>query len=78
MTLGAKVCTPDTMDVENDLTREPSKRIRYAKRAKLAARIVTRHLGLRFDNTALSGLPRAFRDLAAKLGDSGDESPAEW
>ena len=63
---------------ENDPTRDPAKRVRDEQQAKLVARIVTRHLGLKFEDSVLSGLPRAFRDLAAKLADSEDETPAEW
>ncbi len=64
--------------VENDPTRDPAKKIRDEKQANLVARIATRHLGLKFEDTVLSGLPGAFRDLAAKLKDSGHETPAEW
>ena len=64
--------------VENDPTRGPAKRARDGQQGNLVAWLVTRLLGLGFDDAALSGLPRAFRDLAAKLADSGDESPVEW
>ena len=64
--------------VENDPTRDPAKRVRDEQQAKLVARIVTRHLGLKFEDSVLSGLPRAFRDLAPKLADSEDIIPAEW
>ncbi len=64
--------------VENDPTRDPAKRARDEQQAKLVARIVTRHLGLKFEDSVLSGLPGAFRDLAAKLTGSGSETPAEW
>ena len=64
--------------VENDPTRDPAERVRDEQQANLVARIVTRHLGLKFDDSVLSGLPRAFRDLAAKLTGSGSETPAEW
>ncbi|MYH56700.1 MAG: hypothetical protein F4145_01495 [Boseongicola sp. SB0675_bin_26] len=64
--------------VENDPTRDPAKRVRDEQQAELVARIATGHLGLRFDDVVLSGLPRAFRDLATKLTENGDETPAEW
>ena len=64
--------------VENDPTRDPAKRVRDEHQANLVAWIVTRHLGLKFEDSVLSGLPRAFRDLAAKLADSEFETPAEW
>ena len=64
--------------VENDPTRDPARLVRYDQQANSGARIVTRHLGLKFDDAARSDLPRAFRELAAKLADSGNESPAEW
>lgn len=64
--------------LENDPTRDPAKRVRNEQQANLVARIVTQHLGLKFDDSVLSGLPRAFRDLAAKLTDSGGEAPVEW
>ena len=59
--------------VENDSTRDPLKRIRDAEQARIAAMIVTRHLGLSFDDPALSGLPGSFRDLS----DRWTEVPSE-
>ena len=64
--------------VENDSTCDPAKRVRDEQQANLVARIVILHLGLKFEDSVLSGLPGALRDLAAKLADSGDETPAEW
>ena len=43
--------------VENDSTCDPAKRTRDEKQARLAAFIATRHLGLRFDDPALSDMP---------------------
>jgi len=64
--------------VENDPRRDPAKRIRDEQQAKLVARIATRHLGLRFEGTAPSGLPDRFRELADRLDADGDDPPAEW
>lgn len=53
--------------VENDPTRDPAKRSRDEKQAKLVARAAIRHLGMKFDDAVLSGLPRSFRDLPARF-----------
>ena len=59
--------------VENDSTRDPLKRTRDAEQARIAAMIVTRHLGVSFGDPALSGLPGSFRDLP----DRWTEAPSE-
>ena len=59
--------------VENGPTRDPPKRTRDAEQARIAAMIVTRHLGLSFDDPALSGLPRSFRDLSDRWTDVPSE-----
>lgn len=64
--------------VENDPTRDPAKRIRDEQQALVVARIATRHLGLLFDDTALSGLPKSFRALADRLEVGGEDTAAEW
>lgn len=64
--------------VENDPTRDPAKRTRDEKQAKLVARIATHHLGMKFDDTVLSGLPRSFRDLADKLTASDEDTSVDW
>lgn len=55
--------------VENDSTRDPLRRIRDAEQARIVAVIVTRHLGLSFDDPALSGLPGSFRELSDRWTD---------
>ncbi len=65
--------------VENDSTRDPLKRVRDAEQARLAAAIATGHLGLSFDDPALSGLPGSFRDLSVRWTDvPPEEEPADW
>jgi hypothetical protein len=64
--------------VENDPTRDPAKRIRDEQQAKLVAMIAIRHLGLKFDDTALSGLPKSFRDLSDRWDGVADGGAAEW
>ena len=59
--------------VENDSTRDPLKRTRDAEQARIAAMIVTRHLGLSFDDPALSALPGSFRDLSDRWTDVPSE-----
>ena len=59
--------------VENDSTRDPLKRTRDAEQARITATIVTQHLGLSFDDTALSGLPGSFRDLSDRWTDVPSE-----
>lgn len=62
--------------VENDPTGDPAKRIRDERQARLAALIATRHLGLRFDDPALSAMPRSFLDLTERWKNEADaESP---
>jgi hypothetical protein len=62
----------------NDPTRDPATRRRDEDQAHLVARIAVRHLGLSFDNGALSALPLSFRTLAAEL-DLGDaEIASDW
>ena len=63
---------------ENDPTRDPAKRIRDEKQARLAAFIATRHLGLRFDDPALSAMPRSFRDLTERWKDEEDTESSKW
>ena len=64
--------------VENDLTRDPAKRFRDEQQARLVAQIASKYLGLDFDDSALSGLPKSFRDLSTKLlGVVKDETP-KW
>ncbi len=59
--------------VENDATRDPLKRTRDVEQARIAAMIVTRHLGLSFDDPALSGLPGSFRELSDRWTDVPSE-----
>lgn len=62
----------------NDPTRDPAKRRRDEEQAHLVARIAVRHLGLSFDDGALSALPLSFRTLATEL-DLGDaEIVSDW
>ena len=44
----------------------------------LVAMIVTRHLGLSFDDPALSGLPASFRDLSDRWNDVPSEDLTDW
>lgn len=64
--------------VENDVTRDPSKRTRDKQQAQLVATIATKHLGLSFNDTALSGLPAAFRRLSNRFDLTNDDSAPEW
>lgn len=64
--------------VENDLTRDPAKRVRDKAQAKIVATIAIQHLGLRFDDPALSALPKSFRDLSERWRDSSEEQFHEW
>ncbi|MCI5078235.1 nucleotidyltransferase domain-containing protein [Oricola sp.] len=64
--------------VENDWSRDPAKRTRDWQQAQLVALMATRHLGLSFDDDALSGLPKSFRDLAQGFDDSAGSGTAEW
>lgn len=64
--------------VENDVTRDPAKRYRDEQQARIVAEIATKYLRLRFDDSALSGLPKSFRDLADKLTEDGDTQSHEW
>ena len=64
--------------VENDSTRDPLKRTRDAEQARTAATIITQHLGLSFDDPALSGLPASFRDLSDRWTDVPSEDLTEW
>ncbi|WP_373237416.1 nucleotidyltransferase family protein [Cohaesibacter celericrescens] len=52
---------------ENDPSRDPARRFRDGQQARLVAQIATKHLGLSFDDTVLSGLPMSFRRLSEKL-----------
>ena len=63
--------------VDHDSSRDPAKRARDDRQAKLVATIATRYLGLRFDDPDLSGLPRAVRDLAARF-DTVGEADTTW
>ncbi|ABA81598.1 hypothetical protein GQF56_21365 [Rhodobacter sphaeroides] len=53
--------------LENDPTRDPAKRRRDGEQARLVAKLAVRHLGLSFNDSALSALPRSFLDLADRL-----------
>ena len=65
--------------VENDSTRDPLRRTRDAEQARTAAMIVTRHLGLSFDDPALSGLPGSFRDLSDRwTGVPSEDLTERW
>lgn len=64
--------------VENDRTRDPAKRVRDEKQAKIVAAIATRHLGLSFDDPALSGLPKSFRDLSDRWADVLQSDSQDW
>lgn len=64
--------------IENDPTRDPAKRTRDEAQARLVATIATNHLGLSFDDPALSALPRSFRDLADRWSQPPEESSADW
>lgn len=64
--------------VENDTSRDPAKRSRDVQQAQLVATIATKHLGLSFDDPALSGLPKSFRDLADRFTTQDDVGPMEW
>jgi hypothetical protein len=64
--------------VNHDATRDPAKRRRDAWQARVAATISTRYLGLSFDDPALSGLPKSFRDLADDLQTIEGGDAAEW
>ena len=64
--------------VENDPTRDPAKRIRDERQARLVALIAARHLGLRFDDPALSAMPRSFRDLTDRWKDEEDAESTQW
>ena len=63
---------------KNDPTRDPAKRSRDENQARLAAIIATGHLGLRFDDPALSAMPRSFRDLAQTWNDEEDADSPQW
>ena len=62
--------------VENDLSRDPLKRIRDEQQARIAAIIATRHLGLSFDDQALSALPKSFVDLSDRWKGTPPEQSA--
>lgn len=64
--------------VENDPTRDPAKRGRDRQQAVLVATLARRHLGLSFDDPALSALPHSFRRLAEKLDDLPSDDGAAW
>lgn len=65
--------------VENDVTRDPNKRQRDLEQAILVATLATKHLGLSFDDHAMSGLPMSFRDLVGKLDiERTEDTPAAW
>ena len=63
---------------KNDPTRDPAKRKRDERQAKLAAIIAIRHLGLRFDDPALSAMPGSFRDLAETWHDEEEAESPQW
>lgn len=63
---------------ENDPTREPAKRIRDEKQAQIVATIAARHLGLSFDDPALSALPKSFRALSERWVDTSPNALSEW
>jgi len=60
---------------ENDPTRDPAKRIRDERQARTVALIAVRHLGLSFDDPALSAFPGPFRDLSGHWADM--DEPAD-
>ena len=64
--------------VENNPTQDPAKRIRDEKQAQIVATIAARHLGLSFDDPALSALPRSFRDLSERWADASPDALSEW
>ena len=64
--------------VENDPTRDPAERIRDEKQARLAAFIAARHLGLRFDDPAISAMPRSFRELTDRWKDEEYAESTQW
>ncbi|WP_300067669.1 nucleotidyltransferase domain-containing protein [uncultured Ruegeria sp.] len=64
--------------VENDKSRAPDKRQRDAEQADLVATLAVRHLGLSFDDSALSGLPNSFRELIDKLNFEESSRSSSW
>lgn len=64
--------------VENDPGRDPAKRQRDRLQAQIVATIATRHLGLSFDDHALSGLPASFRGLASRFEAAPGAEPLTW
>ena len=64
--------------VENDLSHDPHRRIRDEQQARVAAIIATRHLGLSFDDQALSALPKSLRNLADRWNELPPEQPSPW
>ncbi len=64
--------------VENDPSHDPARRVRDLLQARVAAAIATRHLGLSFDDPALSALPRSFRDFSRQWPDATPGFEAEW
>ncbi len=65
--------------VENDSTRDPVRRTRDEEQARIVAMIATRHLGLSFEDPALSGLPGSFRDLSDRWAEvPPEEELTDW
>ncbi len=63
---------------KNDVTREPDKRQRDLSQAHLVGLIATKHLGLSFDDPALSALPADFRKLVNELDLNPEPESSDW
>ena len=63
--------------VENDPTRDSAKRIQDELQARIVATIAVRHLGLRFDDPALSACPKSFRALSERWSNISMDTPSE-